>query len=336
MTDESLTPITRAGVEAAYRFLLGRPPESEKAYEDGLAAGSVEALRRRILHSEEFAQRLARERPFALRRWMLDEMQAPPPDAAAEGPPRIVFLHIMKTAGSSVRRRLIELAGDAPVWRREEHGRPGDAPQAELARHRVLMGHFGIHDARHVPAPRFVFTVLRDPRERLVSLYHFLSRHREEVARSRGLRPALVARACGLEAFLANPDPLVQDQVRNVITRTLAGEYRPVGPDRYAQAWESAREAITGGELLRRAIANLLALDFVTFTDRLEEDWPRMMAKLGLPDAAPLPRENTRDLVSDILEPRDPPEITPGADRLLNRLTDLDRVLVRLARQICP
>ncbi|WP_270936782.1 sulfotransferase family 2 domain-containing protein [Falsiroseomonas oryzae] len=330
------TPITREGVEHAYRYLLGRPPENEKAYQYGLSAGTVETLRRWILNSAEFSQKLRRDAPHALRRSILDELQMPPaeaPPSVAEGRPRIVFLHMMKTAGTSIRRRLEELAEGEPVFRREKDGRPGDVPAADLARYRVVMGHFNILDARHVPEPRRIFTVLREPRERLVSFYHFLHRHRAEVVEERGMERARIARACTLEQFLAHPDPGVRGTLQNVMTCTLAGDYRPIGADRYLQPWESPRDAITGPELLRRALGNLFALDFVTFVDRLEEDRPRLMQALGLPDTGPLPRENTRDEVNPVVEPRPEPEITPRAGALLRRLTDLDRVLYGLARQ---
>ena len=327
------TSLTRADVEAAYRFILGRPPESEAAYAYGLSAGSVPELRRWLMSGEEFAQRIQRDAPHALRRWMLAEMQAPPAEPDADGRPRIVFLHIMKTAGSSIRRRLEELAGEEPIWRREKEGLPGSVPAAELAPYRVVMGHFTIADARHVPQPRRIFTVLRDPRARLVSLYHHLARHRAEVVARPGFRMARIARESSLEHFLHQTDPAAQAELANVMTRTLAGDFVPVGRNRYRHPWQSKAEAISGPELLSRALANLFALDFVTSVDRLERDRPRLMAALGLPDPGPLPRENTRELVSDLLEARAPPEVTEAAERALHRLTDLDRVLYRLARQ---
>jgi hypothetical protein len=92
-------------------------------------------------------------------------------------------------------------------------------------------------------------------------------------------------------------------------------------------------EGISGAELLRRALNNLFSLDFVTFVDRLEEDRPKLMEVLGLPDLGPFTRDNSKDLVSAMLEPRPPPVVTPAAERQLRRLTDLDRMLYQLARQ---
>jgi hypothetical protein len=332
------TPVTREGVDYAYRLLLGREPESEKAIAHGLEAGTLEALRRRVMASPEFAQVLERETPHALRRMLLARSQAETEDAAPAiraKRPRIVFLHIMKTAGSSVRARLEQLADGAPVWRREADGLPGAVPPAQLAPYRVIMGHFTIRDALHVPAPRRIFTVLRDPVARIVSYYHFMHRHRAEAAEARNLVQARIARDCTLEQFLAHPSPQVRDALQNVITRSLAGDYRLVGRDRYAEPWQGDRDAISGPALLARALKNLLALDYVAFVERLEEDRPKLMKALGLPDPGPFGRENTAETENDTLESRPPPVVTPAAERLMHRLTDLDRLLYRLARMHC-
>jgi hypothetical protein len=142
-----------------------------------------------------------------------------------------------------------------------------------------------------------------------------------------------IARGCTLEEFLAHPDPLVRGSVQNVMTCMLAGDYRPVGPDAYARPWEGPRAAISGPQLLARALANLFALDFVGFVDRLEEDRAALMEALGLPDPGAFPRVNTRDLVNARLAAQPVPEITPQVAALVDAATDLDRMLYDLARR---
>jgi hypothetical protein len=144
---------------------------------------------------------------------------------------------------------------------------------------------------------------------------------------------ARLARCRTLEEFLASSEEPVQAIARNLMTRTLAGDYRVVGKDRYAAPWQSDRQAISGPVLLARALTNLFSLDYVAFVERLEEDRPKLMRVLGLPDPGPLPRENTAETINDRLEERPPPAVTPAAERLLNRLNDLDRQLYKLARQ---
>jgi hypothetical protein len=149
----------------------------------------------------------------------------------------------------------------------------------------------------------------------------------------RGLRLAGLARGCTLEAFLSHADPGVLELTKNVMTRTLAGDYRVVGKDRYAAPWQDPGQAISGPELLALALTNLFSLDYVAFVERLDEDRPKLMRALGLPDIGPLPRENTAETLNDILEERPPPVLTPLAEKQLHRLNDLDRQLYKLARQ---
>jgi hypothetical protein len=325
--------MTRDDVALVYRALLGRAPESEQAFADGLAAGSVEALRRRILDGPEFAAKMRRDAPQRLRRWMLEEMQhqqAPAQDTPGE--PRLVFLHLMKTAGTTLRHRLESLVPGNRIWRREREGLPGDHPPETLAPYRLFLGHFTMRDALHIPAPRRIVTLLRDPKDRLVSLYHFYARHRDEVIARLDLHEQRIARRSTLAEFLRNPDARLRAVTHNALTCALAGDVRPVGRDRYRMAWDSEAVTISAAELLERALANLRRLDAIGFAERLDQDRPRLMDALGLPDSGPLPRENTRDLESDLLEPRPWPEITPEAQAELNRATELDRMLYRLAR----
>jgi hypothetical protein len=91
--------------------------------------------------------------------------------------------------------------------------------------------------------------------------------------------------------------------------------------------------SLSSAELLHRALTNLLSFDYVAFVDRLEADRPCLMRALGLPDTGPFTRENTRDEVNAMLGPSRDIEVDSEARRELDRLTDLDRALYRLARQ---
>ncbi|MEM9169597.1 MAG: sulfotransferase family 2 domain-containing protein [Pseudomonadota bacterium] len=96
---------------------------------------------------------------------------------------RIAFMHIPKTAGTSIRVALQEAFGPDNCyvlglnepWRefRKNAKSHADTP--------VLAGHFMINDIRSVPGPRKTFTVLRDPVDRVLSWYGYL-RRREEIA----------------------------------------------------------------------------------------------------------------------------------------------------------
>jgi hypothetical protein len=325
--------ITRQEVEYAYRLLLGRMPENERAYEYGLSAGDIETLRRWIMASPEFLLRLRDDAPGALARWVAQQQQARAEiERQPDGPPRIVFLHIMKTAGNALRRRLESLVPPEAV-RPEQLGRPAQFSVEHFAPYRLIAGHFSAVDAAHVPGPKRVFTVLREPRERLISLYVYWSRHRDEVIAERRFGQQAIARRSTLLEFLRSKAPELRGTLHNAMTTALAGDFIHAGGGHYANRHLPDQKRISRAELVQRALTNLLSFDYVAFVDRLEEDRPRLMQVLGLPDPGPLTRENTRELVDSMLEPAREVEVTPEAERELARLTELDRIVYRLARQ---
>lgn len=333
----SVMSITRDEVTAAYQLLLGRMPESEKAYAYGLSAGSVQTLRRWIMNSPEFEEKLRRDAPNLLARWVSREIESRaasedmPASAEEKGPPRIVFIHIMKTAGNSLRRRLESLVPDGTVWP-EPKGRLHALTLDELSSWRLIAGHITAADAMRVPGPKRVFTVLRDPKDRLVSLYRFWSRHREEYIEERDLAQQRIARSSTLLEFLRNDSPAVNGVLHNAMTCVLAGDFVSAGDGTYRHRHLPDHPRLSPAELLQRALKTVLSLDYVAFVDRLERDRPKLMRALGLPDTGPLPKENTRERVDHMLEPARDLTITPDVDRELHRLTDLDRMLYRLAR----
>jgi hypothetical protein len=124
----------------------------------------------------------------------------PPAASAATRDARLIFLHIPKTAGSTLRRILERQYDPRHIftlegWRVHEKDFPG-LPEAVRAQVRVLEGHqfFGLH--AHLPGPALYLTLLRDPVERLVSQYYHILRSPEHY-----LRPQVVDGGLSLAEF---------------------------------------------------------------------------------------------------------------------------------------
>jgi hypothetical protein len=141
----------------------------------------------------------------------------------------VVFLHIGKTAGSSVRKVLFRnVPDDRVVWIRQPRERPhgflGDHVMRDLAaldeeerrRARLVVGHmyFGVHEL--IPGECVYFTMLRDPVSRAVSQYaHVLRRtnHRfHELVNAEGM---------GLSEYITSG---VATETDNSQTRAIAGD----------------------------------------------------------------------------------------------------------------
>ncbi|MCH7920168.1 MAG: sulfotransferase family 2 domain-containing protein, partial [Planctomycetes bacterium] len=91
-----------------------------------------------------------------------------------EGPqrPRVLFLHIQKTAGSSI----VELARDHYDKSVISHGDFGGHKPEDFQDVAFVSGHFGYEFARPLMSDRYSFTFLRDPVDRVLSFYYFCRR----------------------------------------------------------------------------------------------------------------------------------------------------------------
>jgi hypothetical protein len=148
--------------------------------------------------------------------------------SGAETAPTLIFLHIGKTAGLSLRTILrrqfpssmvMDLRNpvtDRTRLRRESaNAYFAGLPERERARPRLIMGHatFGLHD--HIPRPSTYVTLLRDPVSLNVSLYHYIRRTSNHVLHERmNDHPTL-------ESFLRSGISLETD---NSMTRAIAGD----------------------------------------------------------------------------------------------------------------
>ena len=122
-------------------------------------------------------------------------MSASAPAARDRGAPTVIFLHIGKTAGTTMRRVLRrqfpasktllirnraikERDPDAHGLRREQTlAFFGGMPESERAGARLILAHtvFGLHE--YVPRPSTYITMLRDPVRLTMSQYHYVVRN---------------------------------------------------------------------------------------------------------------------------------------------------------------
>lgn len=86
----------------------------------------------------------------------------------------VVFLHIPKTAGQTVHNALVPAVGGpdnvSPI---RVHSQAPKGPQMP-AGYSLYSGHIDWTELETLPDDRFVFTVLRDPRERIASFFLYL------------------------------------------------------------------------------------------------------------------------------------------------------------------
>ena len=82
------------------------------------------------------------------------------------GRPQIIFLHIAKTAGTSINRYLnIAIPGSAICHKSAEEF--DDAEKCELEKFDIVQGHISKIHLKKMRDDRFVFTFLRNPVDRV-------------------------------------------------------------------------------------------------------------------------------------------------------------------------
>lgn len=265
------------------------------------------------------------------------------PDPAAKPAPRhnlragerVVFMHIPKCAGSSLSAMLAASFEPHEIFTSRDDVLPQMKP-GEIRKYRYFSGHFSKYGVDAVPGPKRVVTVLREPRERILSLYHFWRSHRAEAVERLNLKGPAAARELSLTEFLKCGRPEVVSSISNSLVRTL------LGPNLLSQS--------QGFRLGNRdyavdtAILNLQRLSFVAFADTLEQDVKEMMPQLGLMPASQVPVLKTFEALkqnSANFEEIERQEPTEEDWRELNRLTALDLPFYRRARQLrftlrCP
>jgi len=210
---------------------------------------------------------------------------------AGEQPKNILFLHIPKTAGTSAMNYIQTCVGGRKSGNTVKlseivRGKAIDDGKLQRAkRARFCLGHISWSTVEQICQGRetYVFTVLRDPGQRLWSHYKFLNLDRvprrsvpaehvdlyEEV---RNMSP--------LE-FVSSEEPLLRHFTDNLMVRQLGG-----GMD------DLSLSEIDGKQLLDAAMRNLTQLDYVGFVDTFDEDLQEIVKSIGLPPMKNVPRSN--------------------------------------------
>lgn len=323
------------------RLMIGRWPDTEEqvAFVRGLqatshalppllrAAAYVPAARPLLSRSMLLGAANAHERPA-----ILSDAQMMGDTLALWRGPKVRFMHLEKTAGSSLITVLAAqfhpLQIHSQTDRRHAPSRSRSEQEALATAHReaeIVWGHYDLPTMRRLDRnePRFTLCLLREPAERILSLYYFWHANQDE--ESVGLN---FARENGLLAFLRAEDVGIRNDIDNMYVRRLTGLFATRSGDPLTDAPEAS---------LAAAIEALDGLDFVGMSGQLGDSLSILGRLLGFTPPERTPEVNVMSNVErNVLlqvraAPREP--ITPEIQAELTRLTRLDAVLYERARQ---
>ncbi|MEM9222834.1 MAG: hypothetical protein AAGB11_10570 [Pseudomonadota bacterium] len=241
---------------------------------------------------------------------------------------RVVFLAIRECFSPLLTATLAANFPAEEVYTRQGDDLPNMTDEG-IREYRFFAGYFTKYGVDAVPGPKRVVTVLREPRERIVSLYHHWRSLAPEVVERYNMRGPRAARALLLNDFLRSGDYAITAAINNHMTRVLLGPLRIHKSQGYRlEDTEFASQA---------ALVNLQRFNYVAFHETLEADTAKMLPFIGLtePDGPPIPDpldvlEHNRSNF-EAIEEQVPDEETW---ELLDAQTDLDRLVYRQALEM--
>lgn len=221
-----------------------------------------------------------------------------------------LFLHIQKTAGTSIIDSVRPVYGESIT----SHGDCWGHPPQYFADTKFVSGHIGYDYARHLMQSRYTFTFLRDPIERILSMYYFCRKQNPaqfDIYRA--------ANELDLHDFLQAgfSSPLVKKNIWNSQVWQLAHGYGHLD-DRTISDFRA-------DDLLDLAVGHLDAFSYIGFTETFETDRDEIFRGLNLPvPTAKVIANRTGD------RPRSE-DLSGETKELLYGLTELDRRLYTAA-----
>jgi hypothetical protein len=241
----------------------------------------------------------------------------------------VVFLHVPKTAGSSLANMLAANFAPERVYRPKLHGELKVQAAHELAEFDFIGGHFDWSELAAIPGPIQIVSLLREPVQRALSLYRYFRAHTwafgvEELG-SRGVE---FAKSLNMDEFFATAPPDVLGGFENAVARQLAG----------AGCWKLDRGfTIPDREVARICRRHIDQMSFCGVTEHFDATTAAILRSLALPATASL-RENTLTELMQAPGFEAVAPTPPSADLMarLRRLTAIDSHLYHYVRRRWP
>jgi hypothetical protein len=242
--------------------------------------------------------------------------------------PALGFLHFEKCAGNALLAWLCghfhpEQIAPAPYRDLPPHLFSRPSSLVDRGRYPLIWGHYDLPGLRHFDAGRRIFTVLREPRARLVSLYHYWravnpARIDPDISFAVGL-----AHRLSLAEFLTHDEPFLTDLIDNMYVRRLTGLYATGAAADPLRADPAAA--------LDQAVAALEGLFFVGIAEALDAAAISLADRLGIARPSRKLRANvTQDNHEDPtgwFRQAETPLLSDADEAALTRRTSLDSEL---------
>lgn len=187
---------------------------------------------------------------------------------------KIIFLHIPKTAGQSVHAALVNAFGAEAVCPARVNDQLRRMSISELNRYQVFSGHFDWSLLDCIRGPKYVFTILREPIDRILSFYFYLRGEAEKLPADQRDSPERQGLKAAFELsprdyFLGGAPHLrrfLDDHYDNFYTYYFAGRHYE---SRGQLVGQITRGELSREQVLQMAKDNLTLLDDVFTVDNM-------------------------------------------------------------------
>lgn len=234
-------------------------------------------------------------------------------------PEKLVFMHIPKTGGTSLHDILTNLVHPELICP-ERYNTLKFFDHNYLNQYFFFSGHYDWESVSNIPGKKKIFTILREPKARILSLYHFWRSHTWKVIEEKNLGGPRLAKTLDLVDFLASEDPGIVGNIDNALVRNLIGPVY-IGPDRGF--------LYPSDEVVQRALRNLEAMVVVGVLENPDYGITHVLNKLDLPVPAMIPRsrDSTKFAEQPNMEFVEKQPVSEEAEELLKKLTVFDRII---------
>jgi hypothetical protein len=296
---------SREDVVSGFRLILGREPEDERVISAHMLIPSVAELRQVLLTSQEFQGKYKVMRPA---------IDAHP--SLSMGRRTIVFIHLQKTGGTSLR---VMLERQFPADRRCPvlDDRLHLLSVAELGQYDFFAGHFDQSSLRFIPRDDIKTVALfREPRARLISLYRFLRSHPvgDEFADNYLIRLASESTA---EEFFERPELRNDSTLNNHYLFALGSSF----------SWFNQHRALLSqgklSQLLEDAKLQIRSLTAIGITEQFEKSVAMICESLELMPAPSIEEVHVTDKFPELDSRFRPVGAVTMTPRLSDAIADL-------------
>lgn len=235
----------------------------------------------------------------------------------------IIFLHIPKTAGTSLHNLLVPHFYEQNICP-ERFNFLKQWDKKKLQQFLFFSGHFDRGSIEYIPQKKIVLTCFRKPEDRILSLYYFWKSHTLTAINDHHLIGPKIAKDCSLLEFLRSKECTIAGNIDNTMTRTLLG---------HLYVGENGEYLYPTDEVFDRVSEYINSLPVFGIMEYFSESCDKIFSFLGLNPPQNIPHERNSEIgyADPNLESVHKEIITSDIQAELDRLTEMDNRIYNYA-----